>query len=560
MTFLHPELAWGFLSLPMILVLYLLRRRYMRRQVPSIYLWQKTLQEMDVTRPLQKLRRSVLLPLQLMLAVFLVLLLMQPVWPGGAGQTYIFVVDASASMQTKTESETRFAQSLRRIRETVSHAGADDSFVLIRAAETPQTVLSRTGDVAACLRALDGMQCGYGQSDLDAALSLADAIAEDGGTVIVYTDRDVPGDVHVSSFAGAENTALSLLRYESGHLFARVTNYGSEKTVTLVFSADGAVVDAREVTVPADGSAGITLAAPLADTYAAEIREADALEADNRISCTSQKPENYRVVITGSGARFLEAAMASRQDLTVIHGSEDSAFETSADLYILDAPLRMVRDAADTGIVIGAWKDAPQGKAYVQGGMPDSITMDGLAVRRLCPLSGGESLLKWEEDSILSVTDDAAVFGFSLLESNLAVKVDFPLLMRTLLSRLLPERSVDSFQGTCGKSMTLPLPENAVQVTCTDPQGHMQTLSGKTLLLETLGIYTVRFDRDDGVYAWYVSATVPENESDTLSVAESRDGVTGTSRQTGARDLMMPILWILLVLILLEWEVSRRVG
>ena len=368
MTFLHPELAWGFLSLPMILVLYLLRRRYMRRQVPSIYLWQKTLQEMDVTRPLQKLRRSVLLPLQLMLAAFLVLLLMQPVWSGGAGQTYIFVVDASASMQTKTESETRFAQSLRRIRETVSHAGADDSFVLIRAAETPQTVLSRTGDAAACLRALDGMQCGYGQSDLDAALSLADAIAEDGGTVIVYTDRDVPGDVHVSSFAGAENTALSLLRYESGHLFARVTNYGSEKTVTLVFSADGAVVDAREVTVPADGSAGITLAAPLADTYAAEIREADALEADNRISCTSQKPENYRVVITGSGARFLEAAMASRQDLTVIHGSEDSVFETSADLYILDAPLRMVRDAADTGIVIGAWKDAPQGKAYVQGG------------------------------------------------------------------------------------------------------------------------------------------------------------------------------------------------
>ena len=72
MEFLNPGMAWGFLSLPVIVFLYLLKRRYVPREVPSTYLWERTVQDMDVSHPFQRLRKNLLLPLQLLLASLLV--------------------------------------------------------------------------------------------------------------------------------------------------------------------------------------------------------------------------------------------------------------------------------------------------------------------------------------------------------------------------------------------------------------------------------------------------------------------------------------------------------
>ena len=75
MTFLNPAFAWGFLSLPLILALYLLKRRYEEKPVPSTFLWRKAGLDASASRPFQRLRRNRLLPIQLLMAAVMAVII-----------------------------------------------------------------------------------------------------------------------------------------------------------------------------------------------------------------------------------------------------------------------------------------------------------------------------------------------------------------------------------------------------------------------------------------------------------------------------------------------------
>src|SRR5690606_32584385 len=92
---------WFALSLPLIIALYLLKKKYQDTEVSSHLLWQRVLQPQEANRPWQKLKRNLLLLLQLVVAALLVLALMQPAWWSEGKQTehLVMVIDRSASLQ-----------------------------------------------------------------------------------------------------------------------------------------------------------------------------------------------------------------------------------------------------------------------------------------------------------------------------------------------------------------------------------------------------------------------------------------------------------------------------
>ena len=68
--FLSPGFAWMLAAPVMIVVLYLLRRRFLPRQVPSVFLWRKSVRDYAANRPFQRLMKNLLLPLQVLAALF----------------------------------------------------------------------------------------------------------------------------------------------------------------------------------------------------------------------------------------------------------------------------------------------------------------------------------------------------------------------------------------------------------------------------------------------------------------------------------------------------------
>src|SRR5574337_120705 len=102
MQFLTPTfLALSALAAP-ILILYMLRLR--RRDVPisSTMLWQRLMQDREANAPWQKLRRNLLLLLQLLILALLVFGLARPFVPvpSVASGSVAVLIDASASMNS----------------------------------------------------------------------------------------------------------------------------------------------------------------------------------------------------------------------------------------------------------------------------------------------------------------------------------------------------------------------------------------------------------------------------------------------------------------------------
>src|SRR5712672_2746937 len=106
------------LSISALLVLYFLKLRRREIAVSSTILWRKAVQDLQVNAPFQKLRKNLLLLLQLLLLLFLCAALARPVmnFKQGAGKLTVILVDRSASMAAKdadNNKRTRLEQAKR---------------------------------------------------------------------------------------------------------------------------------------------------------------------------------------------------------------------------------------------------------------------------------------------------------------------------------------------------------------------------------------------------------------------------------------------------------------
>ena len=93
---------WALLALvpPAIIALYFLKLRRQPLEVPSTYLWKRSIEDLHVNSLWQRLRQNLLLFLQLLLVGLAILALLRPGWEGSRleGQRFIFLIDNSASM------------------------------------------------------------------------------------------------------------------------------------------------------------------------------------------------------------------------------------------------------------------------------------------------------------------------------------------------------------------------------------------------------------------------------------------------------------------------------
>ena len=107
----------------LILLMYFLKLRREVVEVPSTYLWSRTIEDLHVNSLLQRLRRSILLLLQLLAVLLAVLALLRP---GVRGEStsqsrLVFMIDRSASMQATDvkDDANRFEMARRLIAERI---------------------------------------------------------------------------------------------------------------------------------------------------------------------------------------------------------------------------------------------------------------------------------------------------------------------------------------------------------------------------------------------------------------------------------------------------------
>src|SRR5262245_25375518 len=170
--------AWTLIALvpPAIFALYFLRLKREPLEVPSTYLWTKVIEDLHVNSLWQKLRRNLLLLLQLLLVGLAILALLRPGWQGDSlsGKQFIFLIDRSASMSTAdVDAGTRLAASKRRASALIDEMDSDMSAMIIAFDDRPDVVQEFTSNRRRLHEAIDRIEPSSATTDIRGALELA---------------------------------------------------------------------------------------------------------------------------------------------------------------------------------------------------------------------------------------------------------------------------------------------------------------------------------------------------------------------------------------------------
>lgn len=239
-----------------IILLYFLKLRREPVEVPSTYLWARTIEDLHVNSLLQRLRRSLLLFLQLLVVLLAAIALFRPGLRGetsGQGRT-VFLLDTSASMQATDvdDDESRFAKAKRLIGERIESMSDSDAAMLVTFSDRPDTVQSFTSDRRRLRDALSRVEVTNHPTDILGALKAADGLAnprrtsESGNTMDVQVAEAMPADLLIFSDGGFQ----SVTEFSLGNLIPQFISIGSQKVnnvAVTAFSAERNVERPTEV-------------------------------------------------------------------------------------------------------------------------------------------------------------------------------------------------------------------------------------------------------------------------------------------------------------------------
>jgi hypothetical protein len=284
MRFLSASALWGLLLGAPIILLYLLKLKRTRYVVASILLWRRAIQEMQANVPFRKLRRNLLLILQLAVLVLTVLALSRPAITShtlARGST-IIVVDATASMASRDESggTSRLDRAKQIVRQMLTAVGGTTRAALIEASGRTRLVCPVTSDGSELSKALDDIDQTDEAGDLREAVLLGSELAraQQGAEVVVISDggggqtygigqsrepglhqrgRDIDSEhirvryVRVGQRANNVGIVAMNTRTLPGgrqELFASIANFSdSQKEVQVELRIKGVLVDVRSI-------------------------------------------------------------------------------------------------------------------------------------------------------------------------------------------------------------------------------------------------------------------------------------------------------------------------
>ncbi|HSM58444.1 MAG TPA: VWA domain-containing protein, partial [Candidatus Sulfomarinibacteraceae bacterium] len=611
MSLIAPlALLLGLLAGPIIL-LYMLRLRRRRVLVSSTMLWQKLMRDREANAPWQRLRRNLLLILQLLILAALVLALARPFLPTPSvvSGSVVVVLDGSPSMRATDVEPSRFESAKAEVGGWIDNLGGDDRMTLILAGRTPTVLASSSNDRALLRQALEAAQPERAPANWPAAIALAGGAAQgfSEARVVIVSDGGLPQDlpplpaetVYVPIGESAENLALAALATratEGGpQLFARVSNSGAQDQEALLsIDVNGALFDSRRVQVAAGQTRSLTWDLPAdVQTVAARLGDQteDYLALDDRAWAVHQGGASNRVLIVSEGNRFLEQALNVLPGLTVFRAPADQPLpEDPFDLYVFDsAPLP---DPLPDGALL-VINPLAQGEEAGAAHIPFSVTgvfsnttvtrladspllqfveWRGVNLQRAKSVSApwAQTIIEAEGGPLLLAGEQSgrrvALLTFALRDSDLPLRIAFPVLMANITDWLSPGRAFDAPQSLQpGQPLAISPGTGASAVLVEKPDGQLWTgpVTGEGALLfdETteLGLYHVRLrdaggDRDAGSFAVNLfapgeSAIAP---AATLQLGQETVGAPGDG-DVGRRELWAWLAAAAFLLLLLEW-------
>lgn len=533
MTFLN---AWapGFAALaPIIVLLYLLKLKRQPMTVSTLMFWQRILHESQRRRAFfQRLRQLLSLLLHLLIFALILGALLRPVLDHFVrdGASTVLIIDTRARMQaTEPDGQTRFAKARAQALALTRQASAQRHFAIISTHAAPTVIAPFTDDETALRHALETLTPTDATGPLDPAIHLAAqllAARKGDRRILILTPSPPPifhlpfPIFHLPLATPRDNLAITRLATrpllaspQTSEVLLEIANFGKTAARGNVeLSFDGHLLEvkpfalepgARKTEIfptvprPSRNSRGwLTARLDTPDALAA-----DNLAADNLAYAVLPADPPRRVLLVTRGNWFLEKLLAADQGLS-FELVEPTAFTPALaekfDAIILDNFLPEKFDLTTARGNFLFLKQSP----FADGGPPldqpliseidaqhpalrlvnlQNVTFHraaSLAVPQLdgwtfqTPIRAFDHPLMLTGERRATPPQRVAALALDVADSDLPLRVAFPLLISNTLHWLAGENILTTHSLTAGETLALAAHETVT----TQPQ----TLSPST--------------------------------------------------------------------------------
>ena len=515
MNFLTPlAFLGGLLAIPIVL-LYMLRLRRREVMISSTFLWRQVLQDQEANTPWQRLRRNLLLILQLIILMFIVFALARPYMtvPAVGGEHITILLDASASMNaTDIDGKSRFEEAKSEALAIVSTLGRGNRMTVIRVTGVPEMLVSSSDDPFRLSSVIRDAKPGYVPADWESALNLA--LAGGAGvedfTIVIIGDGGLPDTVglpgtdsglrYIPVGTAGDNVAITALATralpgEIPQLYAQITNY-SNKDARVVFSllVDDRSFASSNYVVPANSNLPIissalprqfqTLKAELVHSVNSEVT--DYLPIDDAAYAVSGAGDDSRVLLVTEGNLYIEQVLRSLSGLEVVLTNGQAGIPPDYDLYIFDNFLPQELPLGDVMFInppssfpglftLGELSNLTSNMEVVDNNDPRMLYVDVgqlnlLRFHEIYNTEWADNLITTDGGVVFLAGDvdgrQVAVLPFDLRESDLPLQITWPVMMANMIEWFAPHAliSVDNVRAGSALEITPPYEVDSVRI------------------------------------------------------------------------------------------------
>lgn len=592
MTFFSPWALWFLSFMPLVVLMYILKQKFEERQIGSIYLWQQVLKDIEVNTPWQKLKKNLLLFLQLLSILFLVFALSDPYLNigGGTHSNLVIVIDNTGSMNARYENGTRLAMAKQLAEEMINRSGTKTNITLLTVDRSPKVEIGKTTDKGEAIRKLRDINPGNFSGDINDSVSLVRAMVRQYETssaykAVFYTDsrvnaEDLNAEV-VSLASELQNASLDYISYSVDNEEMTVLVRASNRSDTLLereisLYGNDKVLDIKNVEIPAGETISVYFGGISTDaSYIwAELTEKDDLIEDNQVYGVLNFTKPRKVLLISTGNVFIERALSNIEGLELYKTNPDEHIDEGYDLYILDSAMSSVLPESGSVLMIN-----PTG-AELQGGIADIIMHP--ITKYMENANFTVSKLKDMEvpfwaDILIKVGENAAaisgeyngrrmsVIGFDLHDSDFALTTEYPIFMYNLAAYLVGIDTEGKASYVCGDSIDLnPNPE-VTDAVVKSPEGieYKLELTYPMLPFDNTGQYgvyelTQRIDDTEKVSSFAVNFPTESESVNNKPEVDIAEEASEAGNVPGGTRLQEWVLGLLLVAATVEWVVYIR--
>ncbi|XGI83702.1 BatA domain-containing protein [Halorutilales archaeon Cl-col2-1] len=562
--FLNPLGLAGLASLIPLIILYIIKPDPRRLRIPTMEFLSEQTDEGGTNPVIERLRRNLMLLLQILALILISLSLASPYVETTAtaetGNTVI-VIDASASMATQTGDGTRFENAVADAKSEVTSTTS-----VIVSGGSSGSVLTE-GSAEEARSALESLSVSDTQGSLADAVSRAASVASDDSRVLVYSDfagatewevevekaraSDVPVALNQYNRGGDSNVGITDMAYDRNTVSVTVTNFGEseqQRSVSLGGSSES-------VTLGPGSSETVQLDVPPGRSRVS-LSPGDSFPTDDTAYISGpSKSEIDVLLVTNDENTYLSTALSVMEEVSLTVKNPPASVPGSYDIVIysnvnpdrlLQGTVQKGRDTIENGggVVIQAQEGLsragygdllPVSVDGVQSGGSARVVSDDPLVEGIefsspdrylsASLDEGTAIVNTSDGSpLIAVSGRSLYYGFMEDSSEFKFNYLYPVFWKRVVYRLSGRDRLSSMNVETGDSLTF-----SDTQTVSTPSG--STTTG-TLVFDEVGFYSVG---ENDIAANLLDST----ESDVKAAPIEESSVA--ARETGTTSEEVPI-------------------